>query len=105
MFSRLPTRSQCCISADWWYRTRLRHLTSRGSSSTCPQEVRAAPLTPERRRADVAKVAPEQALDLTAAPEAAQAEVPPEVVAQTLGEYVRGYAARIRGGGRGGLPA
>ncbi len=46
---------------------------------------------------------PETAPDLTAAPEAA-AEVPPGVVAQTLGEYVRGYAARIRAGESGVLP-
>jgi len=32
------------------------------------------------------------------------AEVPPEVVAQSLGEYVRGYAARIRAGESGVLP-
>ncbi len=49
-------------------------------------------------------VAPEEAPDLTAAPEAAQAEVPPELVAQTLGEYVRGYVARIRAGESGVLP-
>ncbi len=46
---------------------------------------------------------PETAPDLTAAPEAA-AEVPPGVVAQTLGEYVRGYTARIRAGESGVLP-
>jgi len=42
--------------------------------------------------------------DPTAAVAAAHLEVPPEVVAQTLGEYVRGYAARIRGGDSGVLP-
>jgi len=48
-------------------------------------------------------VAPEQAPDLTAAPEIV-AEVPPEVVAQTLGQYARGYLARIRAGESGVLP-
>jgi D-xylose transport system permease protein len=43
---------------------------------------------------------PEPAADLTAA----KVELPPEVVAQTLGEYVRAYAARIRAGESGVLP-
>jgi D-xylose transport system permease protein len=51
-------------------------------------------------------VAPEPAelTDLTAAPEAIQAELPPGVVAQTLGEYVRAYTARIGAGESGVLP-
>jgi D-xylose transport system permease protein len=49
-------------------------------------------------------VAPEEAADLTAAPEAARAELPPGVVAQSLGEYVRAYTARIRAGESGVLP-
>ena len=53
--------------------------------------------------ADLVGVAPEQAPDLTAAPEIV-AEVPPEVVAQTLGQYARGYLARIRAGESGVLP-
>jgi len=52
----------------------------------------------------MSSVAPEEAPDLTAAPEAAQVEVPPELVAQTLGEYVRGYVARIKAGESGVLP-
>jgi D-xylose transport system permease protein len=56
------------------------------------------------KKADLADVPPEQAPDLTAATEAAQAEVPPELVAQTLGEYVRAYVARIRAGESGVLP-
>ena len=52
----------------------------------------------------MAGVAPEQAADLTAAPEAAKAEVPPELIAQTLGEYLRAYGARIRAGESGVLP-
>jgi len=43
------------------------------------------------------------ASDLTAVPDVV-AEVPPEIVAQSLGEYVRGYAARIRAGESGVLP-
>ena len=52
----------------------------------------------------MAGVAPDEAVDLTAAPEAVRAELPPEVVAQSLGEYVRAYAARIRAGESGVLP-
>ncbi len=48
--------------------------------------------------------APEEAPDLTAAPEAARAELPPEVVAQSLGEYLRAYVARIGAGESGVLP-
>jgi D-xylose transport system permease protein len=49
--------------------------------------------------ADVTMVA-----DLTAAPEAAAAEVPPELVAQSLGQYLRASWARVRGGDSGVLP-
>ena len=48
--------------------------------------------------------APEEATDLTAAAGAAQAEVPPELVAQTFGEYARAYVVRIRNGQSGVLP-
>jgi D-xylose transport system permease protein len=48
--------------------------------------------------------APEEAPDLTAAAAAAQAEVPPELVAQTFGEYARAYVVRIRNGQSGVLP-
>jgi D-xylose transport system permease protein len=41
--------------------------------------------------------------DLTAVPEVV-AEVPPELVAQSLGEFARAYAARIRAGESGVLP-
>jgi D-xylose transport system permease protein len=53
---------------------------------------------------DVSGVAPEEALDLTAAPQAAQAEVPPELVAQSLGQYARAWVSRIRAGESGVLP-
>jgi D-xylose transport system permease protein len=55
-------------------------------------------------KAEVAGVAPEEAPDLTAAPGAAQAVVPPGLVAQSLGEYIRAYTARIRAGESGVLP-
>jgi D-xylose transport system permease protein len=44
----------------------------------------------------------EAAPDLTAA--AAVAEVPPEILAQSLGEYLRGWWARVRNGDSGVLP-
>jgi D-xylose transport system permease protein len=48
--------------------------------------------------------APESAPDPTAAAEAGQVDVPPEIVAQSLGEWFRGWLARIRGGDSGVLP-
>jgi D-xylose transport system permease protein len=43
------------------------------------------------------------AADLTAAPEAA-ADVPPELVAQSLGQYLRAWWLKVRGGDSGVLP-
>ena len=48
--------------------------------------------------------APAPGADLTAAPEAVQAVVPPEIVAQSLGDYFRAWMARIRAGESGVLP-
>lgn len=48
--------------------------------------------------------APEHQADPTAAADAAVLEVPPEIVAQTLGQYFRGWAARVRSGESGMLP-
>ena len=48
--------------------------------------------------------APERQADPTAAVEAAAIEVPPELVAQSFGEYVRGWWARVRSGDSGVLP-
>src|SRR5215471_12256342 len=42
--------------------------------------------------------------DLTAAPQAAAAEVPPELLAQSLGQYLRAWWVRVRGGDSGILP-
>jgi D-xylose transport system permease protein len=44
------------------------------------------------------------AVDLTAAPEVAVAEVPPEVLAQSLGQYLRAWWLRVRSGNSGVLP-
>jgi D-xylose transport system permease protein len=44
------------------------------------------------------------ALDLTAAPAAAAAEVPPEVLAQSLRQYLRAWWLQIRSGNSGVLP-
>ena len=43
-------------------------------------------------------------VDLTAAPEAAAADVPPELVAQSLGQYLRAWWLRVRSGDSGVLP-
>ena len=48
--------------------------------------------------------APDLQHDPTAAVEGAGAELPPELVAQTFGQYARAYAARIRNGESGVLP-
>jgi len=49
--------------------------------------------------ADAAMVA-----DLTAAPEAAAADVPPELLAQSLGQYLQAWWLRVRSGDSGVLP-
>src|SRR5215472_14148478 len=43
-------------------------------------------------------------VDSTAAPEVAGADVPPELLAQSLGDYVRAWWLRVRGGNSGVLP-
>jgi D-xylose transport system permease protein len=43
-------------------------------------------------------------VDLTAAAEVVAAEVPPEILAQNLGEYLRGWWLRVRSGDSGVLP-
>jgi D-xylose transport system permease protein len=43
-------------------------------------------------------------VDLTAAPVAAAADIPPELLAQSLGQYLRAWWARLRGGDSGVLP-
>ena len=44
------------------------------------------------------------AADLTAAPEGTAADVPPEILAQSLGQYLRAWWLRVRGGDSGVLP-
>jgi D-xylose transport system permease protein len=44
------------------------------------------------------------AVGVTPVPEAAAAEVPPEILAQSLGEYLRAWWNRVRGGNSGVLP-
>lgn len=44
------------------------------------------------------------AVDLTAAPEVAAAELPPELLAQSLGQYLRAWWLRVRRGDSGVLP-
>ena len=48
--------------------------------------------------------APETAPDPTAAVDAATLELPPEIVAQSLGEWWRAWLTRIRSGDSGALP-
>ena len=56
-------------------------------------------------RITISEPAPaETVVDLTAAPGAAVAEVPPEILAQSLGQYLRGWLLRIRSGDSGVLP-
>ncbi|MGO9198677.1 MAG: sugar ABC transporter permease [Acidimicrobiales bacterium] len=43
-------------------------------------------------------------VDLTAAPEVAAVEVPPELLAESLGEYLRGWWLRVLSGNSGVLP-
>lgn len=52
----------------------------------------------------MAQPATEQAVDLTAAPTVGDAAIPPEIVAQTLGQYLRAYGSRLRSGESGVLP-
>jgi D-xylose transport system permease protein len=44
------------------------------------------------------------AVDLTAAPEVAAAEVPPEILAESLGDFLRAWWLRLRSGNSGVLP-
>ena len=45
-----------------------------------------------------------KAVDLTAAPEVAAADVPPELLAQSLRQYLRAWWLQVRGGNSGVLP-
>jgi D-xylose transport system permease protein len=62
------------------------------------------PTGAEQAVRDEDAIAAELEGDLTAHADAALAEVPPALVAQTLGEYMRGWVTRIKGGDSGILP-
>src|SRR4030088_2882060 len=97
MSSRSPTGPRSCTSAGAWCRIASRLLTPRVSSSTrrpVPTARRAAMERPSMARAE----APQPPPDQTAASDAAAVEVPPELVAQSLGDWVRGWFARVRAG-------
>jgi D-xylose transport system permease protein len=49
-------------------------------------------------------VGAEQELDLTAAHAVAAAEVPPDILADTLDQYLKGWWLRVRSGNSGVLP-
>lgn len=61
-------------------------------------------MAPGPKEADPPGVAPELAPDLTAAPDAAQVALPAEILAQSLPEYLRALAGRLRSGESGVLP-
>jgi D-xylose transport system permease protein len=58
----------------------------------------------KQKRADTEEVAPEPAPDLTIDADAAAAELPPAIAAQTLGQYARASLLRVRSGESGVLP-
>jgi D-xylose transport system permease protein len=62
------------------------------------------PLTEDHGQTPAAAANALAAVDLTAAPEVAAAEVPPELLANSLGQYFRAWWVRIRAGDSGVLP-
>ncbi|MHB8489557.1 MAG: sugar ABC transporter permease [Candidatus Dormibacteria bacterium] len=56
------------------------------------------------RESDSSVAAAEPMVDLTAATGATAAELPPEILAQSLGQYLRAWGQRIRSGDSGVLP-
>jgi D-xylose transport system permease protein len=60
--------------------------------------------TPEAGTAQAATAEAGMAVDLTAAPQAAAADIPPELLAGSLGGYLRAWWLRVRGGDSGVLP-
>src|ERR1017187_2867910 len=60
----------------------------------------AALTAPAGAAAATAEVLP----DLTSAAEVAALDIPPAIVAQSLGDYLRGWLARVRNGDSGVLP-
>jgi D-xylose transport system permease protein len=62
------------------------------------------PVTADPGETPTAMADTRTAVDLTAAPEAAAADVPPELLAQSLGQYLRAWWLRVRNGDSGVLP-
>jgi len=62
------------------------------------------PVTPDPGETPAATAGVGTVVDLTAAPEAAAADVPPELLAQSLGQYLRAWWLRVRSGDSGVLP-
>jgi D-xylose transport system permease protein len=62
------------------------------------------PVTADPGEAPAGMAGAMTAVDLTAAPEAAAADVPPELLAQSLGQYLRAWWLRVRSGDSGVLP-
>jgi D-xylose transport system permease protein len=62
------------------------------------------PVTEDPGQTPAATAGAKGAVDLTAAPEVAAAEIPAELLAQSLGQYLRASWRRVRGGDSGVLP-
>ena len=58
----------------------------------------------ERPTVATAPLPADPMVDLTAASDVAVSDLPPEIMAQTLGQYLRAWLQRIRGGDSGVLP-
>jgi D-xylose transport system permease protein len=63
-----------------------------------------APTENERPSVATAPLPADPLVDLTAAADASVADLPPEIAAQSLGEYLRAWLQRIRSGDSGVLP-
>jgi len=62
------------------------------------------PVTADSGEAPIGSADASMVVDLTAAPEVSSADVPPELLAQSLGQYLRAWWLRVRGGDSGVLP-
>jgi D-xylose transport system permease protein len=62
------------------------------------------PLTEDHGQNLAGTASAAEAVDLTAAPVAEAAEIPPELLANSLGQYFRAWWLRVRGGDSGVLP-
>src|SRR4051812_6550187 len=104
MSSRWPTGSLCCSSDAWWPADPPKSSTSPPSSPSCPRaRRRGSPQGTRMATTDDPQVSAVEELTEPTGDAAAMA-VAPELMAQTFGEYVRAWVARIRGGDAGALP-